>query len=306
MKLKKSLVAIAMLLISFTLVGCNDGITQTTNTNNTKNETSVKKDKNTSSLSKLFSSKYQDKNSRTNGDYTANSPAIIETNNNNPSDSDVTSASEKDFINGHGHIKYSPLDNLKRTQSATAYLTKDNLGSDKDNGGRSNYVQTVKPTGWHQKQIYINGEKNYAVNRGHLIAYTLSKHTDNKGNYSESTQMDSNNPVNLFTQSQFSNVYLQQIVEQKVREGLQADDKLVYKVTPQYNSNDLMANKINFQVKTISGNNPVNLNMTAYNVQPNIYFDYATGKVFTNTSMQVPIPDGASQFNPDNYKKKTA
>lgn len=49
------------------------------------------------------------------------------------------------------HIDYGDLDQLNRTTTATAYLSKNNLGKSEDRD-----PQTFRPTGWHNQPKTIN------------------------------------------------------------------------------------------------------------------------------------------------------
>ena len=133
------------------------------------------------------------------------------------------------------HVQYSQLDNLNRTSSpAIADLEQRNLANDS-----LRVRQTVKPTGWHQK---FNFNHQPILNRGHIIAYSLSKGISMNGNYEPFLQSgDQNNPRNLFTQTAFCNQELQTIYESKVRDALEQGAKVVYRVQPVFQGNDLMA-----------------------------------------------------------------
>lgn len=160
-------------------------------------------------------------------------------------------------------IDYSPLDNYNRVGQATAYLSKKNLGKSE---GRSR--QMWKPTGWH------NQKRN--VNRGHLIAYTLSFNFDENGNYSQGMPGSEDNPLNLFTQTEFSNQHDMQIFEEQVRDTLKTGEKVVYQVTPIFRGNELMARGV--WVQAVSERGSLNFNAYLHNVQEGFTFDYKTGR----------------------------
>lgn len=188
------------------------------------------------------------------------------------------------------HINYQKLDYLNRAKGATAYLTKQNLGKSK---GRES--QTFKPTGWFNQPKNINGTRIFPVNRGHLIAYTFSFNLNNDGNYHQGSAGSIDNPKNLFTQTAFSNQRVMQITENKVRNALKNNYKVVYRVTPIYRGNDLMARGVLVQAQ--STNKKLHFNRYLYNVQPNLSFDYATGRSKIDRNIQVPYPE-------INYTKK--
>lgn len=187
-------------------------------------------------------------------------------------------------------INYQKLDYLNRSRGATAYLTKQNLGRSK---GRES--QTFKPTGWFNQPKNINGTRVFPVNRGHLIAYTFSFNLNQNGHYQTGMSGSIDNPKNLFTQTAFSNQRVMQITEDKVRNALKNNAKVVYRVTPIYRGNELMARGVLVQAQ--STNQKLHFNRFLYNVQPNLTFNYATGRSHINRDMQIPYPEM-------NYKTK--
>lgn len=192
------------------------------------------------------------------------------------------------------HVEYSQLDRLNRTSSpATAYLEQRNVAND-----NLREAQTVKPTGWHQK---FDDHHNAILNRGHLIAYSLSKGIDDKGNYDPSQQSgDQNNIRNLFTQTAFSNQKLQTIYETKVRDALKEGKKVIYQVQPIFKGSDLMPYGVHLQA--ISTDDSLNFNVFIYNVQPGYIFDYQTGTSRVDKSMTVPTNAASPNFSNDSHK----
>lgn len=188
-------------------------------------------------------------------------------------------------------VIYANLDNMNRTSNSnTAYLQQTNVANDE-----LRTTQTVKPTGWHQK--FVNGEA--ILNRGHEIAYSLSKGIAMDGSYNPSQQSgDQNNPKNLFTQTAWANQKLQTVYESKVRNALKAGKKVVYQVTPVFNGNNLMAKGV--QLQAISTDKSLNFNVFIYNVQPGINFNYADGTSTIDNNMKVPALPDSPTFNNDN------
>ncbi|WP_057875173.1 DNA/RNA non-specific endonuclease [Liquorilactobacillus aquaticus] len=179
-------------------------------------------------------------------------------------------------------VVYSPLDNLNRTSSAnTAYLESRNVVDDEQRTR-----QYVRPTGWHQKME--NGEA--ILNRGHLIAYSISGGISQNGDYDKSLQSgDQNNPKNLFTQTSFSNQRLQTIYEKKVRDALRKGHKVIYQVQPLFRNQELMARGVHMQA--LSDDGSLNFNVYLFNVQPRYVFDYQTGRSTRNAAFQVSLPE---------------
>lgn len=179
------------------------------------------------------------------------------------------------------HIRYGGLDSLNRTKTATAYLTKINLG-------RSNTrtEQIWRPTGWHNQPKYVNGTRVIPQNRGHLIAYTMTFNLDKSGNFKQGELGSIDNPYNLFTQTEFSNQKTMTQVEQKVRYALARNKKVIYKVSPIFHGQELMARGV--LVQALSTDGSLKINRYLWNVQDKVKFDYATGKSKVDNNWRVP------------------
>lgn len=175
-------------------------------------------------------------------------------------------------------VLYSNLDSLNRTSRGnTAFLEKRNVTND-----RLRVRQFVQPTGWHDNRR--NGVQIY--NRGHLIAYSVSAGIDQDGHYRQQNQSgDQNNPKNLFTQSAFANQKVQTIFEEKVRQALRANKKVIYQATPIFRGSDLMARGINLQAIATDGS--LDFNVYIYNVQPGYIFNYRTGRAKVDHALRV-------------------
>ncbi len=169
---------------------------------------------------------------------------------------------------GFDHIHYSDLDDENRSGKDTAYLDQQNVTND-----ALRQPQFVEPTGWHQEQV--NGD--WIVNRGHEIAYSLSRGINVAGHYNGNDDAgDQNNPKNLFTQTAYSNQQIQTIFEADVRQALESGEKVIYQVTPVFHGSNLMASGVHMQARSTDGN--LNFNVYVYNTQPGVKFDYRTGR----------------------------
>lgn len=188
-------------------------------------------------------------------------------------------------------VNYAKLDSRNRTSNAnTGWLDKQNVANDSLRA-----KQTYKPVGYHQK--FVNNAP--VVNRGHEIAYSLSKGISKSGKYQPKNESgDQNNPQNLFTQTAFSNQELQTIYESKVRNALKSGQKVIYQVQPIFKGKDDMANGVHMQAKSTNGK--LNFNVFLFNVQPGVGFNYRTGLSFHDPAMKVPTPAGAPHFHDNN------
>ncbi len=174
-------------------------------------------------------------------------------------------------------VYYGDLDELNRTTSVTAYIDKNNLGKSE---GRSS--QVWQPTGWNQKKV--DGEMIY--NRGHLLAYTSSFNFDVDGNYKKGEEGSEDNPKNLATQSAYSNQRIQTKYEALVREAQKiTGNKVVYQIVTVFRGDEKMPRGYWLQAKDTKGT--LDFNVYEYNVQPNVKFDYKTGKAVIDRSVKI-------------------
>lgn len=208
-----------------------------------------------------------------NSDYESGSNPVVEINGNK---STLNPADWKE-----SKVDYSDLDNLNRVGPATAYLNKDNLGKSEGREG-----QRWEPTGWNNQGRMIDGNKVHPYDRGHLIAYTVTFNLNEDGKFESGRDGSIDNPKNLFTQTSFSNRTLFQRYERMVRDSLADNKKVIYKVTPVFRDNELVARGANMEA--ISEDKSLDFNVYVNNVQPGFKINYSTGKTSVDPSMKVP------------------
>jgi DNA-entry nuclease len=177
-------------------------------------------------------------------------------------------------------IVYGNLDHLNRTTQATGYLSRTNLVK---SSTRSR--QTWNPTGWHQKRLTLDGRTVEIQNRGHLLAYSITGKFDQNGNFNSRELGSLDNPKNLATQTAYSNQQTMQIFEERVRDALAKNKKVIYKVSTVFKGNGLMP--IGYHAEAISTDGSLNFNVFVWNVQPGVQFDYATGRSRVDRDMTV-------------------
>lgn len=214
-------------------------------------------------------------------DYQSGSSAVIDVNNGTSTLDPNTWTENK--------VQYSDLDTLNRTSiQNTAYLEKKNATN-----VSLRERQYIKPTGWHSNGF---NSKKQVYNRGHLIAYSISKGITQDGNYDPNEKSgDQNNPKNLFTQTAFSNQQLQTVYEKKVRDALYADKKVIYQAQAIFRGDELMARGVHLQAVSTDGS--LNFNVYIYNVQPDYTFNYSNGSSSKDSSMTVPALSDSPSFN---------
>ena len=158
--------------------------------------------------------------------------------------------------------KYSELDSLGRCGVAYANLSRSTMPGPND---ERQDISMIRPSGWRQK-LY-NEEALY--NRCHLIAYQLSNENDNE--------------KNLITGTRYFNTEGMLPYENKVAEYLRNQNKkedkhVLYRVTPIYKGNNLVASGVQIEAYSIEDKGEgICFNVFVYNVQPGITIDYATG-----------------------------
>lgn len=154
---------------------------------------------------------------------------------------------------------YSELDSLGRCGVAYA-----NVGQDLMPTEPRGEIGAVKPTGWHLVK-YDNVDGKYLYNRCHLIAYMLAA--------------ENANPQNLITGTRYLNVQGMLPFETKVCDYVKnTGNHVLYRVTPIFDGDNLLADGVLMEAFSVEdAGEGICFCVFAYNVQPGIGIDYATG-----------------------------
>ncbi|MGK9342011.1 DNA/RNA non-specific endonuclease [Melissococcus plutonius] len=271
-KIKRWLQLILLLICLLTITGCKATKNQLPSQAQKNIDSVLKNDHKTNDQQKTIDSNYFDKktyNYLASLEYKNGQSAVLEVNQGNS-----TLAMNQWKKN---KVIYGSLDSLNRTTYVTAFIDKKNLGRSE---GRDR--QVWQPTGWHQKRV--DGKAIY--NRGHLLAYTSSFNFDINGNYKKGEDGSLDNPKNLATQSAFSNQKVQTYYETMVRKAQQRmGNKVIFQIVTVFRGNELMPRGYWLQAKDQMGT--LNFNVYEFNVEPNVVFDYTTGKSRIDRSMHV-------------------
>ena len=155
---------------------------------------------------------------------------------------------------------YSELDSLGRCGVAVA-----NIGKDLMPVKERESISPVKPSGW-QTAKYDCVEGKYLYNRCHLIGYQLSGENANK--------------KNLVTGTRYMTVEGMLPFENEVADYVkETDNHVLYRVTPVYEGDNLVASGVQMEAWSVEDEGKgVCFNVYAYNNQPGVEIDYATGK----------------------------
>lgn len=154
---------------------------------------------------------------------------------------------------------YSELDSLGRCGVAYA-----NVGQDLMPTEPRGEIGAVKPSGWHLVK-YDNVDGKYLYNRCHLIAYMLAA--------------ENANPQNLITGTRYLNVQGMLPFETKVCDYVKnTGNHVLYRVTPIFDGDNLLADGVLMEAYSVEdAGEGIGFCVFAYNVQPGIGIDYATG-----------------------------
>ena len=155
---------------------------------------------------------------------------------------------------------YSALDSLGRCGPAYACIGQDLMPTEERGS-----IGSVKPSGWHT--VRYNGvvDGNYLYNRCHLIGFQLSGENANNRNLITGTRY-----LNIDGMLPFENMVADYVQE--------TDNHVMYRVTPIFEENNLLASGVLMEGYSVEDDgDAICFCVYAYNVQPGITIDYATG-----------------------------
>lgn len=249
MKKSKIINSIFILIIcALTLLGCNGEAAESaakslTSENNIEESTNINNSTDSSSAGSFSLDNIPQ----------FSNEAYVSVNNNEPffKDSDYTTESFE---------TYSELDSLGRCGIAYANVGKDLMPTEE----RGN-IGMIKPSGW-QTVKYDNVDGKYLYNRCHLIGYQLTAENANEKNLITGTRY-----LNIEGMLPFENMVADYIKE--------TGNHVLYRVTPVYEGNNLVATGVLMEGKSVEDKGSgICFNVFAYNSQPGININYATGE----------------------------
>ena len=156
---------------------------------------------------------------------------------------------------------YSDLDALGRCGTACASIGQDLMPTESRGS-----IGMVKPIGWHTVRYDDLVDGKYLYNRCHLIGYQLTG--------------ENANTKNLITGTRYLNIEGMLPFENMVADYIQeTNNHVLYRVTPIFEGNNLLANGVLMEGYSVEDKGAgVSYCVFAYNVQPGIEIDYATGE----------------------------
>ena len=125
-------------------------------------------------------------------------------------------------------------------------------------------IGQVKPTGWHTiKYDCVDGK--YLYNRCHLLGYQLTGENANEENLITGTRY-----LNIEGMLPFENMVADYVQE--------TNNHVLYRVTPIFEESNLLASGVLMEGYSVEdGSEDILFCVYAYNVQPGVTIDYATG-----------------------------
>ena len=157
-------------------------------------------------------------------------------------------------------MQFSNLDFEGRCGTAFARIGPDTISNEKRGD-----ISQVHPSGWVQRK-YSFVDDGMLYNRSHLIAHQLCGENANEKNLITGTRTF--NAVGM--------LYYEELVGDYVRS---TGNHVLYRVTPLFAANDLVARGVQMEAKSVEDNGEaVQFNVFVYNVEPGVAIDYVTGE----------------------------
>lgn len=182
------------------------------------------------------------------------SSPVVRVNNNEPefTEYEVKKATKS-------YIFMSELDRLGRCGYAEASLSTDTLAT-----GKRGDISSVHPSGWHN-EAYTCVNTGYVFNRCHLLMYAASGILDDERNLITGTRY-----MNEDGMLPYEKMLIQYIEN--------TGNHVLYRVTPVYSGDNLVASGVHMEAESVEDDGKgLKFNIYAYNVQPGVNVDYATG-----------------------------
>ena len=170
----------------------------------------------------------------------------------------IPTFTQSDMIT-EGYEFYSELDELGRCGYAMACVGPETMPQEERGS-----IGQVKPTGWQTvKYDFVDGK--YLYNRCHLIGYQLTGENANRQNLITGTRF-----LNMDGMLPFENMIADYVQE--------TGNHVLYRVTPIFLGEELLSHGVVMEGWSVEDNGEgVCFYVYAYNAQPGVQIDYATG-----------------------------
>ncbi len=171
----------------------------------------------------------------------------------------IPNFSEEDKTTLLAFERYSALDALGRCGPAYANVCRDTMPT-----GEREAIGSVRPSGWQiAKYDFVDGK--YLYNRCHLLGYQLTGENANERN--------------LVTGTRYLNVQGMLPYENQIADYVkETDNHVLYRVTPIFDGLNLVCSGVEMEAWSVEDEGRgVCFHVYAYNVQPGVVIDYATG-----------------------------
>lgn len=161
---------------------------------------------------------------------------------------------------------YAPLDGLGRCGVAVASIGRDLMPTEERGS-----IGSVKPSGWNTAK-YDSVDGKYLYNRCHLIGFQLTGENANKSNLITGTRY-----LNIEGMLPFENMVADYVKE--------TGNHVMYRVTPIFEGDNLVADGVLMEGYSVEDEGDgICYCVFAYNAQPGITIDYATGESALDTA----------------------
>lgn len=162
---------------------------------------------------------------------------------------------------------YSELDYLGRCGVAYANICQELMPTDERES-----ISEIKPSGWGHNNKYDFVDGKYLWNRCHLIGFQLAGENANEKNLITGTRY-----LNIEGMLPFENMVADYVKE--------TGNHVLYRVTPIYDGTNLVADGVLMEGWSVEDNGEaVCFNVYAYNCQPGVEINYATGENWASGS----------------------
>ena len=177
----------------------------------------------------------------------------------------VPQFSEEDLVT-EAYEFYSDQDALGRCGYAMACVGTEIMPTEERGS-----IGQVKPSGWQTvKYDFVDGK--YLYNRCHLIGYQLTGENANEKNLITGTRY-----LNVEGMLPFENMIADYVKE--------TGNHVIYRVTPVYEGDELVARGVTMEAWSVEDEGEgICFHVYAYNNQPGVLIDYATGESTAETT----------------------